>query len=428
MIRKYLRKATAIAAGSCALASVVSAGHPVFAAESDSNSNVNPFGILSIIADCTFTDTDKTAYFKKDSAIYLQPYSEAEKAGDADQYASVHVTGTNGRGFWRISDGKRSYYVRSSDLTTDSSYVTDAIKKEQEEEAKAAEDKKKSIEKSEKKMKEKAWAVFQEKLKKLDRIDTGSKSDDTAASKDTDTMTSFSTSEAFKNAPTNAAKIWVYLTEHGFNDVEAAAILGNIQAESSFNPRATDGGLGLIQWIGGRASNLRRYAGSSMWTIEGQLSFMIHELKTYESGALSRLRAAKTPAEAAYVWDRYYERSAGWATRTRMKNAVKWYNTFHKGTTAKDMLAVPSASSSASAAKKDSDLYSTKASTASAEKNSTDKKSAASDTTASSSAQKTAKTDSADTAGNANTASSSAKSQSADASAQTQNTTASAGE
>lgn len=407
MIRKYLRKATAAAAGCCALVSTVSAGHPVFAAESDPEGSVNPFGILSIIADCTFTDTDRTAYFKKDSAIYLQPYGEAEKAGDADQYAKVHVTGTNGRGFWRISDGKRSYYVRSADLTTDSSYVTDAIKKEQEEQAKAAaaakkaiEDKKNSIENSEKKMKEKAWAAFQERLKKLDRID--SVNTDSGASKDKETMTSFSTSEAFRNAPTNAAKIWVYLTEHGFNDIEAAAILGNIQAESSFNPRATDGGLGLIQWISGRAANLRRYTGSSLWTIEGQLSFMIHELKTYESGALARLRAARTPAEAAYVWDRYYERSAGWSTRTRMKNAVKWYNTFHKGTTAKDMLAVPSATASASDAKKSSDLYSTKSSSAS-QKSGTEKSKTADDAkTSSAQTAKPAKTDSSDTAGNVN--------------------------
>lgn len=314
-------------------------------------------------------------------------------------------------------------------------------------------------------MKPKAWKAFQEKIKEIEKKQSSSSDDSEAEKKalsDKSTMSSFSTSEAFKTAPTNAQKIWVFLTEHGFTDVQAAAILGNIQAESDFNPRATDGGLGLIQWIGGRASNLRRYAGNSMWTIEGQLTFMIHELNTYESTAYAKLKAAKTPAEGAYVWDRYFERSAGWSTRTRMKNAVKWYNTFHNGKVLKDMETIETGSADSKSKtdtgqsgsktdtkktssesksnkenkenKKDNEIKKTdktdqkKQETENTKKSESGKtESAGTDTAASSTGTATAGSQtSADAVGNTQTTANSAVSQSSDASAQTQNPSVSA--
>jgi len=48
-------------------------------------------------------------------------------------------------------------------------------------------------------------------------------------------------------------KIWNYMKEIGFSDAGAAAALGNMKAESGFNPSASNGShFGICQWGGGR--------------------------------------------------------------------------------------------------------------------------------------------------------------------------------
>ncbi|MEU2036941.1 phage tail tip lysozyme, partial [Nocardia amamiensis] len=124
------------------------------------------------------------------------------------------------------------------------------------------------------------------------------------------------------------ADMYRYLVSHyGLTPAQAAGILGNIQVESgfktdAFNPR--EGAIGLCQWLGGRRRNLERFAatyGKPVTDWKVQIDFMMHELRSGESGAYARLRAAQTPAAAAAVFDQYYERSSGEARGQRMAYA-----------------------------------------------------------------------------------------------------------
>lgn len=315
--------------------------------------------MANVVSASGFTAKSGTVYFMKDSEISKTPDMNTP-AGTADKFASAALTGVSDRNVWRISSGGNEYYVKSEDVTNDKSIMEKEVKKEKAEEAarKKAEEKRnrEALDKAVSNEKSKAYSGYQKKIeeeqekeeqaarkraaaeeakkRKLAQARREAAKEKTLAAAEAKaseaTGASSDTSARFKNASSNAEKIWIYLTEHGMSDTVAAAALGNIQAESDFNPRATDGGTGLVQWTSGRVAKLKAYAGASgMWTIEGQMSFLLHEFATSEAGAYAKIAAADSPAEAAYVWDRYYERSAGLSTSTRMRNATKWYNTFH---------------------------------------------------------------------------------------------------
>ncbi|UTX51585.1 hypothetical protein KI440_01365 [Candidatus Saccharibacteria bacterium TM7i] len=54
-------------------------------------------------------------------------------------------------------------------------------------------------------------------------------------------------------------KIWNYLIDRGMTPIAAAGIMGNMEAESAFNPWVTNGigAFGLVQWLGGRANGVK---------------------------------------------------------------------------------------------------------------------------------------------------------------------------
>jgi len=73
------------------------------------------------------------------------------------------------------------------------------------------------------------------------------------------------------------------LIARGFNEKEAAAIVGNMWAESTFNPSATNsiGAVGLLQWLGERKTALMDYAkqNKKQWSdLTLQLDFIKYEL------------------------------------------------------------------------------------------------------------------------------------------------------
>ncbi len=124
------------------------------------------------------------------------------------------------------------------------------------------------------------------------------------------------------------ADIYRYLvSKYGLTPAQAAGIVGNMKVESGFNTgayNAREGAIGLCQWLGGRRKNLERYAAAqgkpvSDWKV--QVDFMMYELRTNESSAYGHLRGAQTPAAAAAVFDRYYERSDGAARGQRIAYA-----------------------------------------------------------------------------------------------------------
>lgn len=75
------------------------------------------------------------------------------------------------------------------------------------------------------------------------------------------------------------------LVQRGFTKEEAAAIVGNLWAESSFRTTATNptsGAFGLMQWLGGRKSRLYTYAaeqGKQVNDVNLQLDYIKWELK-----------------------------------------------------------------------------------------------------------------------------------------------------
>lgn len=106
-----------------------------------------------------------------------------------------------------------------------------------------------------------------------------------------------------------------YLLNKGLTNIQAAAIVGNLQVESGFNTSAEgdkgySGGSsrGIAQWREGRLSNLKNFAGSQWTSLDKQLDFVLHELNTSEKGAFDKLKEAKTVEQATEAFTRGYER------------------------------------------------------------------------------------------------------------------------
>lgn len=80
-------------------------------------------------------------------------------------------------------------------------------------------------------------------------------------------------------------QVWWALLDAGYSKIAAAAVLGNIECESGFNPSAIEGGngigLGLCQWSFGRRTQLEGYIASKGTTtsdVGTQIEFLLGEL------------------------------------------------------------------------------------------------------------------------------------------------------
>lgn len=127
--------------------------------------------------------------------------------------------------------------------------------------------------------------------------------------------------QAFEGETGNIqADIYNRYRQNGLSDVEAAAMTGNIGAESSFDTKALsgdgNGSRGLIQFTDGRLNGengLLKFAehnGLDPWDWRTQVDFSVWELHNTESAALEAMRAhpEATPAEMAKIIREYYER------------------------------------------------------------------------------------------------------------------------
>ena len=116
------------------------------------------------------------------------------------------------------------------------------------------------------------------------------------------------------------ADIYNRYRQHGLSDVEAAALTGNIGAESSFSTTALSGdgygSRGLIQFTDDRLNGengLLKFAenrGLDPWDWRTQVDFSVWELHNTESAALEAMRAHPdaTPEEMAVIVRQKYER------------------------------------------------------------------------------------------------------------------------
>jgi lambda family phage tail tape measure protein len=121
----------------------------------------------------------------------------------------------------------------------------------------------------------------------------------------------------------------------GLTDAQAAGIVGNLMRESGLNPRVNEGGAvglprgvggyGLAQWTGSRQTDLVRFAGGrgQAGDMATQLRFLVSEMMGPEAASLTKLKTAQSPEQAAYLFDKYYERSGVKAMGERQANARK---------------------------------------------------------------------------------------------------------
>jgi hypothetical protein len=133
------------------------------------------------------------------------------------------------------------------------------------------------------------------------------------------------------------------LVKRGFSKEAAAAIVGNMWAESTFNPSAegSGGDFGLIQWLGTRKTELMKFAkkrNKPATDLTTQLDFIKYEMLdeydgkyAYETRQFQKaMSTGKTIKDKAYFFAKYAERPAGRALnrskKTRMDVAEQVYN------------------------------------------------------------------------------------------------------
>ena len=92
----------------------------------------------------------------------------------------------------------------------------------------------------------------------------------------------------------------------------ALGMLANAMRESGYRTDAPEGGFfGMFQWDKNREANLREYAkskGKSPYDRDVQVEFALMEAQ--QSGTLGRMKAAKSPEEAASIFYNEFERAA----------------------------------------------------------------------------------------------------------------------
>ena len=103
----------------------------------------------------------------------------------------------------------------------------------------------------------------------------------------------------------------------GLNDAALAGVLANLQGESGFNPhKIGDSGdaYGLCQWQGARLNQMVEYCEEHDYnpvSLEGQLNFLIHDLKNNYIYAYDQVRLCEDSEngalQATYNFCAYYE-------------------------------------------------------------------------------------------------------------------------
>lgn len=127
----------------------------------------------------------------------------------------------------------------------------------------------------------------------------------------------------------SAEEVMNFFVEKGYTKEQAAGIAANIKYESDFKTDAVgDSGkaYGLAQWHPDRQANFSKFFGKDIKqsTFKEQLEFINWELSGPESRARKALMGAKTPDEAAMLFDKFYERSSGTTTARRMQLALSY--------------------------------------------------------------------------------------------------------
>jgi len=113
-----------------------------------------------------------------------------------------------------------------------------------------------------------------------------------------------------------------------FTTAQICGIVGNAMQESHLDPHA-DNGFAYGTWQHEDTRRAELEAWPNYDTLEGQMSFVMHEFDTTERYAYNALLEATTPDQAAIVFCKTYERAGDPRERTRSYYADKiyqWYS------------------------------------------------------------------------------------------------------
>jgi len=117
----------------------------------------------------------------------------------------------------------------------------------------------------------------------------------------------------------NGRTAFEFFVGKGLSEVQAAAIVGNLQQESSINPSSVQPGgpgRGIAQWSTGARwnvsshDNVAWYAaqhGGSVHSLAIQLDFIWYELENFDQYGLTTLQATTTISTAVHAFQRDFE-------------------------------------------------------------------------------------------------------------------------
>ncbi len=128
---------------------------------------------------------------------------------------------------------------------------------------------------------------------------------------------------------------WDYLIRSGCSKAAAAGIMGNIQYESSFNPRAGRSCKGLFQLGRAHYKQLQKLAKKRKrpwYDVDTQLCYatrqLSSEMRRYTKYTWSRFKKIKNVSTATTVWEKGIERARRPVMSRRIRYAKKFYNMY----------------------------------------------------------------------------------------------------
>lgn len=138
-----------------------------------------------------------------------------------------------------------------------------------------------------------------------------------------------------------ATEAWIAMKSMGWNDIVCAGIMGNLMAETGGSGTLHldwdsngENGYGLVQWMGGRRSAIKKMYGRYP-SVKEQIQFIHDELygengirRQVTDSQLDAIMNAETPEECAYAFASYYERCASGVRNMRKTFARRAYDYF----------------------------------------------------------------------------------------------------
>lgn len=134
-------------------------------------------------------------------------------------------------------------------------------------------------------------------------------------------------------ANSNESTIWGFLKSKGLSDGAAAGVMGNLDAESGFNPGITNsiGAFGIAQWLGSRKTAEANYAASKNEpanSLDAELNYLWKEMSSGSYGSVEAMNNMD-PSSAALYFMNEFEKPGDNSGGTRASDAATIYNKYN---------------------------------------------------------------------------------------------------